>query len=183
MRRMTDTDVIKQYALIFIASIGFIVSGILVAILPHIMPYVPYDSLQTKEVTITVFDYSYGGRHSSGHYYIRTTEGEMFNITGAYTPSELCEVLTSGTEATIKWHKNKPFWTLLVEEMYVDGTRVVTYDNDKPADWKLPLIIGIFCLAIGIGGLFLIRFFLKDNRRKQELKDKRIQRKYGTSRK
>ena len=79
----------------------------------------------------------------------------------------------------IKWYKNEPFGTLLVEEMYVDGEQVVTYDNDKPVDWKSPLIFGTCFIALGIGGFFLLRLFVKTNRKKQKKRDKKIQRKYG----
>ena len=91
-------------------------------------------------------------------------------------------MLTEGKTVTIKWHKNKPFWTLHAEEMYVDGKRVVTYDNDKPVDWKSPLIFGSCFIALGIGGFFLLRLFVKTNRKKQKKRDEKIQRKYGNIR-
>ncbi|MCI6957398.1 MAG: hypothetical protein SPI15_04790 [Candidatus Faecousia sp.] len=162
-----------------ISSAFLIIFGILVAILPHIAPTVSYDSLQTKEVTITVFKHFYGGAHGASYDYIRTTDGEEYNISGDYQREQLIELLTQGRTVTIKWYKNNPFWTLLAEEIYVDGERVVTYNNDLPVDWKSPLLFGSFLIALGVGGFFLLRFFLKTNRTKQKKRDEKIKRKYG----
>ena len=71
------------------------------------------------------------------------------------------------------------------EEMYRENDDVVfmminvTYDDDKPADWKSPLIFGSCFIALGIGGFFLLRLFVKTNRKKQKKRDEKIQRKYG----
>ena len=105
-------------------------------------PHVSYEFLQTKEVTVTAFKRFYGGPKGASYDYIRTTDGEKYNLSGDYQRGQLQELLTEGKTVTIKWYKNEPFWRLLVEEMYVDGERVVTYDNDKPVDWKSTLIFG-----------------------------------------
>ncbi len=179
MRRKTDKDIIKEnFVLIILSTLLFLV-GVFFAILPHIAPHVGYDSLQMKEVTITKFKHHYGGARSASYDYIRTTDGEKHNLSGDYQREQLQELLTEGKTATIMWHKNKPFRTLLVEEMYVDGERVVTYDNDKPIDWKPPLIFGCCFIALGIGCLFLLRVLVKTNRNKQKKRDEKIQRKYG----
>ena len=39
-------------------------------------------------------------------------------------------------------------------------------DNDKSVDWKSPLIFGTCFIALGIGGFFLLRLFVKTNRKK-----------------
>ena len=179
MRRKTDKDILKENSWLIIVSALFIIFGIFVAILPHIAPTVSYDSLQTKEVTIKVFEHFYGGAHGASYDYILTTDGEEYNISGDYQREQLKELLTEGRTVTIKWYKNKPFWTLLAEEIYVDGERVATYDNDLPVDWKSPLLFGSFLIALGVSGFFLLRFFLKTNRTKQEKRDKKIMRKYG----
>lgn len=179
MRRKTDKDILKENNWLIIASALFIIFGIFVAILPHITPIVSYDSLQTKEVTIKVFKHFYGGARGASYDYIRTTDGEKYNISGDYQREQLKELLTEGRTVTIKWYKNNPFWTLLAEEIYVDGERVVTYDNDLPVDWKSPLLFGSFCIVLGVGGFFLLRFFLKTNRTKQKKRDEKIMRKYG----
>ena len=179
MRRKTDKDIVKENYCLIILSALLILCGVLCAIHPHIVSHVGYDSLQSKEVTISEFKNHYGGRYSASYDYIRTTDGEIYNISGEYQ-REQCEVLlTKGKTVSIKWYKNEPFWTLLVEEMYVDGERVVTYDNDKPVDWKSPLIFGSCFIVLGIGGFFLLRLFVNMNRKKQKKRDEKILRKYG----
>ena len=182
MRRKTDKDIIKENYWLIILSALLVLFGVFCAILPHIVPHVSYDSLQTKEVTITEFKHHYGGYRGASYDYIRTTDGEKYNLSGDYQREQLKDLLTKGKQVTIKWYKNNPFWTLLVEEMYVDGERVVTYDNDKPADWKSPLIFGSCFIALGIAGFFLLRLFVNTNRKKQKKRDEKIQRKYGNIR-
>ncbi len=168
MRRKTDKDIIKENNWLIILPTLLILFGVFCAILPYIAPHVGYDSLQIKEVTITEFKRFHGGLHGASYDYIRTTDGQKFNLSGDYQREQLKELLTGGRSATIKWYKNEPFWTLMVEEMYVDGERVVTYDNDKPVDWKSPLIFGSCFIALGIGGIFVLRLFVKMNRKKQK---------------
>lgn len=179
MRRKTDQDIIKENSWLMIDSICLILFGIFCAMLPHIAPRVDYDALQSKDVTIAEFKHFYGGAIGASYDYIRTTDGQKYNLSGNYSREQLKEILTEGRAVTIKWYKNEPFWTLLVEEIYVDGERVVTYDNDKPVDWKSPLIFGSCFIALGIGGFFVLRLFVTMNRKKQKNRDEKIQRKYG----
>lgn len=179
MRRKTDKDILKENNWLIIGSVFLILLGIFVAILPHIAPHVGYDSLQTKEVTISEFRQHYGARGAK-YDYIRTTDGQKYNISGDYQREQLNDLLTEGRTVTIKWYKNEPFWTFLAEEIYVDGERIITYNNDTPVEWKLPLILGICLVALGTWGFLLMRSFLKMNRTKQQKRDEKIKRKYGT---
>ena len=179
MRRKTDSDIVHENRGLIILSIILIIFGISCIILPHIKPHVGYDSLQPKEVTITAFKHHYGYKNSD-YDYIRTTDGEKYYLSGDYRETQLKGLLTEGKTVIIKWYKNKPFWNLLAEEMYVDGERVVTYNNDGPIDRVSPLIFGIFFIALGAGGFVMFRYFLKANRIKQKKRDDKLQRKYGS---
>ncbi len=176
VRRKTDMDILIEHKFLIIGSILLILFGIFVAIAPHIHSG-NYDSLQTKEVTITEFKRNSVPRDSS-YDYICTTDGEKYNLSGDYQREQLQELLTEGRTITIRWYKNTPFWTLLAEEIYVDGERVVAYDNDLLGAWKTPLVIGICAIALGIGGFFFLKFSLKSNRKKQKKRNERIRRKY-----
>lgn len=168
MRRKTKTDILKKYGwYIIILYTLMILFGLFLAILPH-LPHVEYDALQTKEVTVTAFKHFYGGLRGTSYDYIRTTDGEEYNLSGDYDRGNLEELLTEGTTATIKWHRNKPFRTLLAEEMYVDGERVVTYDNDKPLDGKSFLILGSCFIVYGTGGFFWLWRYAKANRKRKK---------------
>lgn len=179
MRRKTDRDILKEHKWLIIGSALVIVFGLFIAIAPHILPGVRYDSLHTKEVIVTQFGHFYGGVGWAAYDYIRTTDGEEYHISGVYQRERLKTQLVGGKSITIKWYQNKPFWTLFAEEIYVDGERVVTYDNDVPANWKLPLFLGACFVAFGVSGFFMIRFFLRTNRMKQRKRDEKIKRKYG----
>ena len=180
MRRKSDSDIVIENIGCLSVSVFFIVMGIFAVLLPLVWKPVSYDLLQTKEVVIEKFglDSTYRG---GSYHYIRTETGEKFNISGEYNPKQLKELLTKGTAATIKWNKNKPFWTYLAEEIYVDGECVVTYDNDEPvASWPRWLLGGASSVAGGIG-LCFFNFVFKRNRIRQKKRDEKIRKKYGKS--
>ena len=177
MRRKTDKDILKENWWLLAGSVIYIFLGIFVVILPYISRPADYAALQTKEIIVDAF------RHHSGTYggsydYILTMDGEMYNVSGDYQRAQLTQLLTEGRSVTIKWYKNKPFWTLLAEEIYVDGQRIVTYNNDEPVNKTIPVIIGICAIAIGLGIFGFLNFMLKHNRTKQKKRDDKIKRKY-----
>jgi hypothetical protein len=101
MRRKTDKDIRREYRWLVIGSVILILLGLLFAILPNVVPPVSYDSLQTKEVTITAFKRHIGGRRGHTYDYILTSEGEKFNLSGDYQRAHLNTLLTEGTTAII----------------------------------------------------------------------------------
>lgn len=181
MRRKTSKDILKENRALMILSALLVIFGIFCAIAPHMVPRVDYDSLQTKDVTVAALE-RYRVRTSTG-YRLYTTDGEKYNISGDYRRSELKELVTEGKKATIRYCKNKPFRTVLIKEMEVDGVRVVTYDPDKPVAWRLPLILGVCFASVGVGGFLFLRFTVKTNRKRQKARDERIRKKYGDAKK
>ena len=178
MRRKTDKDILRENPWLLAGSVIYILLGIFVVMLPYISRPADYAALQTKEITVDAF------RHHSGTYggsydYILTTDGEMYNVSGDYQRSQLAQLLTEGRTVTIKWYKNRPFWTLLAEEIYVDGQKIVTYNNDEPVNKSIPVIIGICAIAMGLGIFLFLNFILKHNRVKQKKRNDKIKRKYG----
>ena len=181
MRRKTSKDILKENRALMILSALLVVFGIFCAVAPHIVPRVDYDSLQTKDVTVAALE-RYRVRTITG-YRLYTTDGEKYNISGDYRRSELEELVTEGKKATIRYCENKPFRTVLIKEMDVDGVRVVTYDPDKPVAWRLPLILGVCFASVGAGGFLFLRFIVKTNRKRQKARDERIRKKYGSAEK
>ncbi len=196
MRRKTDKDILKASAGIILLSVIFILSGIVVMILPYSSFYPEYSSLQTKEVKISEFEvrreYSLVILYRSARLekydvaYIHTTDGETYSIGGKHDKEQLKEVLTDGKTVTIKWSKvlKVPVSELIIEEIYLDGEKIVTYDNDLVREeskdiWKF----AIWPIALGIGGLLYVRWNLKHNREIQRKRDERIKRKYGAVKK
>ncbi|MBQ4620577.1 MAG: hypothetical protein IJB25_11980 [Clostridia bacterium] len=167
MQRKTKKGIFRKYGWYIIINTLMILIGFFLAILPH-FPHVEYDALQTKEVTVTEFKRFFAVRGGTDYDYIRTTDGEKYNLSGDYDRGKLEELLKEGTTATIKWYKNKPFRTLLAEEMYVDGDRVVTYDNDKQVDGKSFLILGSCFIVFGTGGFIWLWWYAKANRKRKK---------------
>lgn len=177
MRRKLDKDVLKENWWLLIGPFVFVLLGILVIILTYIEKPVEYDSLQTKTVTVKTFKRHYGS-HGSSYDYIRTSDGERYTISGEYQRKQLEELLAKGTKITIMWYQNKPFWTLLAEEIYIDGIRVVSYDNDAPVNKTIPLIVGVCSILLGLGSFCFVRFILAAITRKPK-KYAKIKRKHG----
>ena len=159
MNTKVDKEILRENWWLMVGPIVFILMGILVIILTYNEKPVEYTSLQTKEVTVEAFRHHYG-QYGSSYDYIRTTDGEEYTISGEYQRQQLKEMFTEGTTITIKWYQNKPFWTLLAEEIYISGTRVVAYDNDKPTNKTILLFVGICAILLGLGSFCFVRFIL-----------------------
>lgn len=160
MRKKIKRNIQKENTVLFVAPVCVILLGILCVIAPHVIPAADYDSLQTKEVVIAAFEHHHAGWRTPAYDYILTTDGDRYHITGDYQREDLEELLTKGKTATIKWRKNKPFWTLFAEEIYVDGQRVVTYNNES-VEWKDSLLVGACLIVPGVGGIFLMAAIIK----------------------
>jgi hypothetical protein len=171
VRQRTDKDLLKENWWLFIGPIMFILLGILVITLTYIEKPIEYTSLQTKAVTVEKFKDHYGA-YGSSYDYIRTQDGEKYIISGEYQRKQVEELLTEGTSITIKWYRNKPFWTLLAEEIYVDGISVVSYDGNAPANRTVLLSVGICAILLGLGCFCFVRFILPTNNRKTRRKIK-----------
>lgn len=178
MQEKIDKDVLKENWWLLACPLVFVLMGILVIILTYFEKPVEYASLQTKTVTVEKFKRHYGS-HGSSYDYLRTSDGEKYTVSGEYQRKQLEDLLTKGTTVTIMWYQNKPFWTLLAEEIYIDGIRVVTYDNDAPVNKSISLIVGVCSILLGLGGFCFIRFILASISRKPKnvKKSKRKRRK------
>ena len=64
-------------------------------------------------------------------------------------------------------------------EVYIDGIRVVAYDNDAPVNKTITLIVGICSILLGLGIFCFIRFILAalSGKPKKHVKSKRKYRK------
>ena len=67
----------------------------------------------------------------------------------------------------------------MAEEIYIDGARVVTYDNDAPTNKTIILFVGILSIFLGFGSFCFIRFVLAaiSKKPKKYVKTKRKHRK------
>lgn len=177
MRRKNDKDIIKENIVFLILGCAGILTGFFVLFLPFLTS-TPYEEYREKEIVVSGIErdhYIWGNSFTS----IVADDGIEYNISGKYNFFEL-ESLSVGTEASIKYGKNKVFpFIAYIEEMTVDGKQMVTYDNDEPVNWTLTIIFSLILIILGIGFLCFLCFFLVRNRELQAKRDARIAKKYG----
>jgi predicted small secreted protein len=178
MRRKSGKEIRKEYAIFLVYGCVFTLLGLFILTSPLIPPK-PYEEYRQKDVVISKFDYWHTVKGSSYHY-ILTENGEKYNLTGKYSSSELYDLLLSGTCATIKYDENLIFpFKKYVEEITVNGNKIVTYDNDKPPNWTVLIIAGSLSSSLGICSVIVFRLAVVQNRKKQRKRDARIIKKYG----
>lgn len=151
MGRMTKKGIINANLWFWIGAVFFCLiglAGIILALFPDIEPVVSRESLQAKEVTVAELNYHIQPR-GANIYYIRTTDGEKYIISGSFDRHELVKDISVGKEITVKWYQSKWPAALLAEEIFADGKQVVFYDNDKKLDWRISFFLG--CLGIFMG--------------------------------
>ncbi len=183
MRRKNDNQIRKEFISLLIFGIIAIFAGLFVLIYP-LLPTTPLEEHKEKEIVISQFDYHGGGRYGASYHYIITEDGERYNITGEYSATQLYDLLTEGTVATIKYDTNKILpWIKYAEEMTVNGNKIVTYNNDDPPNWTLHIIFGLLTFLIGMGFLFFYGWEILNNRKIQAKRDARIIKKYGQNKK
>ena len=179
MGRKTDREILRENRWLTVLSAAFILCGIWIALLPHLLPFASYDSLQETEATVQSFKHFYGGAKGLNVAYLLTTDNEKYILSGDYDHQEAAKQLTAGKSVTLKWYQQKPFGERLAEEVSVDGKPIVRYDNDLDRDKKASFFAGAFPAAVGTGGLLLLNLILKTNRKKQARRDEKLKRKYG----
>ena len=179
MGRKTDREILRENRWLTVLSAAFILCGIWIALLPHLLPFASYDSLQEQEATVQSFKHFYGGSKGLNDTYLLTTDNEKYILSGDYDHEEAAAQLTAGKSVTLKWYQQKPFGGRLAEEVIMDGKPIVRYDNDLGRDKKASFFAGAFLAAVGTGGLLLLNLTLKTNRKKQARRDEKLKRKYG----
>jgi hypothetical protein len=178
VRRKTNKEVRKEHRITLILGCCFIAFAVFCILLP-LIPRTPYSEHFEKEVIVSESDFYFGGVRGASYYYIITTDGEIYNITGEYSASKLREYLKEGTQITIKYTENKLFNRKYAEEIVLNGELLVKYDNDKPIDWTGSIIFATFSDLVGIGFILSYRFHINHNRKLQAKRDARIKKKYG----
>ena len=178
MRRKSDKEVKKEHRITLILGCCFIAFAVFCILLP-LIPYTPYSEHFEKGVIISECDFYSGGVRGASYYYIITTDGEIYNITGDYSTSKLKESLKEGTEITIKYTENKLFNRMYAEEIVLNGELLVKYNNDDPIDWTGSIIFAAVSALVGVGFILAYRFHINHNRQLQAKRDARIKKKYG----
>ena len=182
MHRKSDKDIIKSNTFMIVICTVLVLAGILLPLMPILIPKAEYDELITKEIVIESVDEVRSYKHWFPR--ITTVEGEQYNITGDYSDINVYKDLLCGKPLTIKYYENQIFFTLkkYAEVVIVDGVTVVHYDNDKDDVWIMYLL-SAGCLLLAAGGGYFVAWQVRNNRKKQATRDRKIAKKYGSIKK
>lgn len=180
MHRMSDKDIIKCNAFMIIVCILFTLGGILLPLLPVLIPTAEYDELIGKEIVIASVEWV--SQHKGADFHRITTEdGEQYNITGDYAGIDIKEVLPRGKKVSIQYYENKILFQTkkYAEVIFVDGVCVVRYDNDEDNGVWVLYLLSICCFLTAAGTVCFLRYQILSNRKKQRKRDQKIIKKYG----
>ncbi|MBE6959546.1 MAG: hypothetical protein E7448_02340 [Ruminococcaceae bacterium] len=184
MRRMNDKDIIKSNIFIIICAVVFVLVGVLLPLVPVLIPTAEYSELIDKEIVIQSVERIHPYKGTTYHR-ITTADGEQYNITGDYTNTDVDKYLYEGQIAAIKYYENQLLFKTkkYAEVITVDGISIVHYDNDKDNGiWVLHLL-SVCCILIAIGAVWFVVWQIKSNRKKRAKRDRKIIKKYGSVRK
>ena len=182
MRRMTDMDVIREKKGLLIVSVLLILLSLFVILSPYLWPE-ESRVVYTSEVTVKELGHHFGMSYSRHYDYIRTIAGEKYILSGEYWLPRLEEQITEGSVVTVKWSKGilTP-WERYATELYMSDVRIMAPETGGGSVWPFVIVMGFF-MAVGVGGILLVYWHVRRNRRMQEMRNKRIGKKYGHLRK
>ena len=152
-------------------GIFLIAFGIFAPVEHFVFPHPSYGELQTKEIEVESLVYK---RIRTGiyEYYITMSNGERY-ITCGFFDREMDEKLHSGDQVSIKYHDT------CIDELKKGEELLVTYADHYKREMGAAIMISVGSTLSGV--LFITAYFfsVKNDIRKQENRDKRIQKKYG----
>ena len=175
MKRMTKAEMKKRHLIWLQLGVSGIVSSILAVVMFVCFPHPSYDDLQTTEVIVSCIEDRVKVSNLRGNPLrcrITSSEGEAFIICCPKDP-EIMEKISAGDTITIKHLEG---WA---HEITKEDELLVTYIDKHEKD-KVGFFV--FCLILAAGESFFIRSYfssVKNDIRKQENRDTRIQKKYG----
>ena len=161
MRHCSIKDIRRTYLPILFLSVIGILLGSIVSLIFVINPTPAYENMSESTVTVDSIKYisSYRG---GGHYELKTTDGEFYNLSGEFTVSDFCDKLPLGTEIQIKWYSKTWFFQkeLYIEEIKLQNELICVYTNNDKSAMIFGFLIGGICIAMGIGGIILYLGFV-----------------------
>jgi len=93
--------------------------------------------------------------------------------------------LCNAEKVTVKYYERKGLIKnqKYAEVLLVDDQTIIHYDNDEEQPlWPLYVMSGVSFL-LGTGTVWIVAWSVKNNRRKQAIRDRKIIKKYGSFRK
>ena len=168
---MTKAEMKRRHLWWLLLGVFLIAFGIFVFVEHFVFPHPSYGELQTKEIEVESLVYK---RIRTGiyEYYITMSNGERY-ITCGFFDREMDEKLHPGDLVTIKYHGT------FIDELRKGEELLVTYADHYKRDMGFAILFLVGSPLLGILFIKLYSFSVKNDIRKQENRDKRIQKKYG----
>lgn len=170
----------KKLQLHHLMLIGFIVVGLLLALIPFIYYTPDYDELSTKDIWVQ--DIGYISNRGGRSYYLTTTDGERMQIRGELSYPELKEALTPNVRVTIKYYHGLYGlrMTDYIRELTYNNKQLVAYSGDCHANHVIAFfVIGLVVALIGFVLYSLEAHMVKNLCIKKAARKERLKKKYG----
>ena len=176
MKVITKKQLTKRRISAFCGFIVMLCISLFIIFLPDISETPIYDNLFVEEDVVSDVERVY---NRGGYSYHLFTSNKHYLISGDFDYDTLVNVLTEGTEITIKWQKHPLFiFPDGAYEVIVGEEVVVAYDN-SPTPRGIFLVLGIVIIVISAIGLSISLWYINHLKTLQEKRDKRICKKYG----
>ncbi len=183
MRRMTPAEIRRENRPFLFFAVLCIISGFGLLFVPQAYTPVPYDFLQEATVTVssarTVFDVHGLSLQIVG------SEGEKYTLAGSYEHAEVKEALAPGDEVTIRCYQDlfgKLFRTKYAAEVTKNGETVVSFGGKWFVRFPWLRLLATFLMLIGAGFVVLWRDSIHRREEQEQMRDRRIEKKYGSVR-
>ncbi len=174
MKRKKKVDLRENVILLFMGMMSLAVGLFLFAdaICVHTMSY---DELVESSVVVREVEYSYGKYH---FFTIEDTEGKQYNIDGEYDWG-LEEWVQPGKTIAIRYQPAYYRFENGIQELCLDGERLVTYRNDDAGiRIGFPIIGGFMVLFAGVMCAMATLEMRREVRRRNK-RNIKLRRKYG----
>lgn len=181
MRRLTGREIFKENCPLIILALVCFLLAVGVPILYFSAPELKYEDLQSREITVESLEWI-EATEAEDYYIVTTESGERFRISGQYDRDRLEELLTAGTRAGIRYYENSFLWQSrkFAEVIYVDRECVVEFEQEKSSPWAV-MGVSVFLFLFALAIVALLRWEIMRRKKLQEMRDKRIARKYGSA--
>lgn len=178
MRRISKKELIKKRIVAFIFFAVLLLISLFIIFLPNIMVTPAYDELFETEAVVSKVDRVH--QYRGGYTYYLFTNNKNYILTGDFDYKILKDILTEGTEITIKFEKHPLIiFPDFAHEVVVNNQITVAY-NGSQLPRGIFVLLGIIIFLIATAYLAGSLWWTKHLQNLQEKRDKRIQRKYGT---
>ena len=166
-KRLTGKDIRRFYRIFVVGSILAFAFGTWIILSMSLNPTPSYEDQQESIVTVESIRYYPSGKGVGG-YRIKTTDGDIYRLSGDFNAKTLKEKLTSGTVITIKWYQKNFLINniLYIEEIRLNGEILSHYTNNDKSAMVFSWIFGGIMFILGFIGILVYHYHVKEEIKK-----------------